>query len=87
MKRNVIDTDFGGRGPYPPILCLPCSPSRDPQEIKRTATHLSWHPDGNKKLAVAYSCLNFQRAPVGMSHESYVWDLGEEEVVLLARED
>ncbi|XP_005412284.1 PREDICTED: dynein intermediate chain 2, axonemal isoform X1 [Chinchilla lanigera] len=48
---------------------------RDPQEIKRTATHLSWHPDGNRKLAVAYSCLDFQRAPVGMSHESYIWDL------------
>ncbi|XP_055448089.1 dynein axonemal intermediate chain 2 isoform X2 [Psammomys obesus] len=48
---------------------------RDPQEIKRTATHLSWHPDGNRKLAVAYSCLNFQRAPMGMSHDSYVWDL------------
>ncbi|XP_023418650.1 dynein axonemal intermediate chain 2 isoform X3 [Cavia porcellus] len=48
---------------------------RDPQEIRRTATHLSWHPDGNRKLAVAYSCLDFQRAPVGMSHESYIWDL------------
>nr|XP_017499480.2 dynein intermediate chain 2, axonemal isoform X2 [Manis javanica] len=48
---------------------------RDPQEIKRPATHLSWHPDGNRKLAVAYSCLNFQRAPEGMSHESYIWDL------------
>ncbi|KAK2503602.1 hypothetical protein MC885_021843 [Smutsia gigantea] len=48
---------------------------RDPQEIKRPATHLSWHPDGNRKLAVAYSCLNFQRAPAGMSHESYIWDL------------
>ncbi|XP_021096643.1 dynein intermediate chain 2, axonemal isoform X3 [Heterocephalus glaber] len=48
---------------------------RDPQEIKRTATHLSWHPDGNRKLAVAYSCLDFQRAPAGMSHESYIWDL------------
>ncbi|XP_008584550.1 PREDICTED: dynein intermediate chain 2, axonemal [Galeopterus variegatus] len=47
----------------------------DPQEIKRTATHLSWHPDGNRKLAVAYSCLDFQRAPVGMSHDSYIWDL------------
>lgn len=54
------------------------APQRDPQEIKRTATHLSWHPDGNRKLAVAYSCLNFQRAPFGMSHESYIWDLGEE---------
>ncbi|XP_058559687.1 dynein axonemal intermediate chain 2 isoform X1 [Neofelis nebulosa] len=48
---------------------------RDPQVIKRSATHLSWHPDGNRKLAVAYSCLNFQRAPEGMSHESYIWDL------------
>ncbi|KAM5273358.1 dynein axonemal intermediate chain 2 [Ctenodactylus gundi] len=48
---------------------------RDPQEIKRTATHLSWHPDGNRKLAVAYSCLDFQRAPVGMSLDSYIWDL------------
>ncbi|NP_001166281.1 dynein axonemal intermediate chain 2 isoform 2 [Homo sapiens] len=48
---------------------------RDPQEIKRAATHLSWHPDGNRKLAVAYSCLDFQRAPVGMSSDSYIWDL------------
>ncbi|XP_036197654.1 dynein intermediate chain 2, axonemal [Myotis myotis] len=48
---------------------------RDPQEIKRSATHLSWHPDGNRKLAVAYSCLNFQRAPEDMSHDSYIWDL------------
>ncbi|XP_066092984.1 dynein axonemal intermediate chain 2 isoform X1 [Saccopteryx bilineata] len=48
---------------------------RDPQDIKRSATHLSWHPDGNRKLAVAYSCLNFQRAPKGMSHDSYIWDL------------
>ncbi|KAJ1071954.1 hypothetical protein AB1E18_015003 [Capra hircus] len=48
---------------------------RDPQEIKRPATHVSWYPDGNRKLAVAYSCLNFQRAPEGMSNESYIWDL------------
>ncbi|XP_049717387.1 dynein axonemal intermediate chain 2 isoform X2 [Elephas maximus indicus] len=48
---------------------------RDPQEIKRAATHLSWHPDGNRKLAVAYSCLDFQRAPVGMSFDSYIWDM------------
>ncbi|XP_020136434.2 dynein axonemal intermediate chain 2 [Microcebus murinus] len=48
---------------------------RDPQEVKRTATHLSWHPDGNRKLAVAHSCLEFQRAPMGMSYDSYIWDL------------
>ncbi|NP_001089510.1 dynein axonemal intermediate chain 2 S homeolog [Xenopus laevis] len=48
---------------------------RDPNEIKRTATHLSWHPDGNRKLAVAYSCLEFQRAPKDMNFESYIWDI------------
>ncbi|XP_077019839.1 dynein axonemal intermediate chain 2 [Tamandua tetradactyla] len=48
---------------------------RDPQDIKRAATHLSWHPDDNRKLAVAYSCLDFQRAPAGMSYDSYIWDL------------
>ncbi|TEA30801.1 hypothetical protein DBR06_SOUSAS4110272, partial [Sousa chinensis] len=57
---------------------------RDPQEIKRPATHISLHPDGNRKLAVAYSCLNFQRAPEGMSNESYIWDLGEKQRGLVA---
>ncbi|XP_053552306.1 dynein axonemal intermediate chain 2 [Bombina bombina] len=48
---------------------------RDPNEIKRTATHLSWHPDGSKKLAVAYSSLEFQRASKDMSFDSYIWDI------------
>ncbi|KAM4662025.1 dynein axonemal intermediate chain 2 [Discoglossus pictus] len=48
---------------------------RDPNEIKRTATSLSWHPDGSKKLAVAYSSLEFQRAPKDMSYDSYIWDI------------
>ncbi|KAG9473519.1 hypothetical protein GDO78_004035 [Eleutherodactylus coqui] len=48
---------------------------RDPNEIKRMATHLSWHPDGNRKLAVAYSCMEFQRAPKDMNYDSYIWDI------------
>nr|XP_033817862.1 dynein intermediate chain 2, axonemal isoform X1 [Geotrypetes seraphini]XP_033817863.1 dynein intermediate chain 2, axonemal isoform X1 [Geotrypetes seraphini] len=48
---------------------------RDPHEIKRTATHLSWHPDRSKKLAVAYSSLEFQRTPKNMSYDSYIWDI------------
>ncbi|XP_028935447.1 dynein intermediate chain 2, axonemal [Ornithorhynchus anatinus] len=48
---------------------------RDPNEIKRTVTHLSWHPDGSKKLAVAYSNLEFQRGLRNMSFDSYIWDL------------
>merc|ERR1711907_34771 len=48
---------------------------KDPQKIKRTATRISWNPDGGKKLAVAYSTLQFQQAPEGMSPNSYIWDL------------
>lgn len=33
---------------------------------------------------MAYSCLNFQRAPEGMSNESYIWDLGEKQRGLVA---
>jgi dynein intermediate chain 2, axonemal len=32
---------------------------RDPNAVKRTATSLHWHPEGNR-LAVAYSVLTFQ---------------------------
>ncbi|XP_071953845.1 dynein intermediate chain 3, ciliary-like [Antedon mediterranea] len=48
---------------------------RDPNEIKRTATHLSWYPDGAKKLAVAYSNLEFQRSSPDTSFDSYIWDI------------
>ena len=36
---------------------------RDPNDVKRTATSINWHPEGpatNGKIAVAYSILNFQ---------------------------
>ncbi|NXH66654.1 DNAI2 protein, partial [Hydrobates tethys] len=48
---------------------------RDPNITKRTATHLSWHPDTCKKLAVAYSSLEFQQNIKDMSFDSYIWDL------------
>lgn len=48
---------------------------RDPNEIKRTATHLSWYPDGSRKLAVAYSNLEFQRSSPNTSFDSYIWDV------------
>lgn len=50
---------------------------RDPNVTKRTATHLSWHPDTCKKLAVAYSSLEFQQNMKNMSFDSYIWDLGK----------
>ena len=49
---------------------------RDPNKVKRTVTGMSWQPDGCRKLAVAYSCLDFQKASKDMSFDSYIWDMG-----------
>uniref|UniRef100_A0A087XWB9 Dynein, axonemal, intermediate chain 2b n=1 Tax=Poecilia formosa TaxID=48698 RepID=A0A087XWB9_POEFO len=48
---------------------------RDPNQVKRTITGLSWHPDGGRKLAAAYCSLDFQKSPPDMSFDSYIWDL------------
>ncbi|KAM6111115.1 dynein axonemal intermediate chain 2 [Pterocles gutturalis] len=48
---------------------------RDPNVTKRTAAHLSWHPDTCSKLAVAYGSLEFQRDGQEVSSDSYIWDL------------
>ena len=49
----------------------------DPAKIKRTAMHISWFTDGPKKLAIAYSSIEFEGSPYGSNMESYVWDVGE----------
>ncbi|NXO66072.1 DNAI2 protein, partial [Phainopepla nitens] len=48
---------------------------RDPNQTKRMATHLSWHPDANRAVAVAYCSLDFQDSRRDMSFDSYIWDL------------
>ena len=51
---------------------------RDPNEVKRTATSINWHPEGTSKIAVSYSILQFQdpRAmDTSMPKNSYIWDL------------
>ena len=45
--------------------------------MKRTATSLSWYPDSTRKLAVAYSILEFQQFQGETSMDSYIWDIGE----------
>ena len=57
-------------------VCV-CVCLRDPNEVKRTVTSLSWRPDGGRKLAAAYSCLQFQKTSRDMSLDSYIWDIGE----------
>lgn len=44
--------------------------------MKRTVSGLSWHPDGGRKLAAAYSCLKFQKPSAAVSLDSFIWDVG-----------
>ncbi|KAJ8319030.1 hypothetical protein KUTeg_004121 [Tegillarca granosa] len=48
---------------------------RDPNEVKRTATNISWYPDGPRKLAVAYCNLEFQGSTPDTCMDSYIWDV------------
>lgn len=53
---------------------------RDPNDVKRTATSINWHPDpaAPAKLAVSYSILNFQDPRFTnsrMPQQSYIWDI------------
>jgi len=58
-----------------PPSCRTVAVFRDPNEIKRSATHISWHPDSQNKLAVSYSILQFQESPEKMSTNAYIWDV------------
>lgn len=49
---------------------------KDPADkVKRSISKISWHPDGPKELAAAYSVMRFQKQPTDMPLESYIWDL------------
>ncbi|XP_063265713.1 dynein axonemal intermediate chain 2 isoform X3 [Prinia subflava] len=48
---------------------------RDPNLPRRMATHLCWHPDANRAVAVAYCSLDFQDSRKNLSFDSYIWDL------------
>ncbi|XP_064532234.1 dynein axonemal intermediate chain 2 isoform X2 [Pseudopipra pipra] len=48
---------------------------RDPSPVRRTATHLSWHPDAGKELAVAYCSLEFQDKRKDIGIDSFIWDM------------
>mmetsp|Transcript_65782 Transcript_65782/g.173658 ORF Transcript_65782/g.173658 Transcript_65782/m.173658 type:complete len:568 (+) Transcript_65782:113-1816(+) len=49
---------------------------KDPNEVKRTVSHISWYPDGGRKLAVAFAIMQFQDWRMDkMSQKSYIWDV------------
>ena len=48
---------------------------RDPSEVKRSVSSVSWHPDGSK-LGVAFSIMQFQDTRMESAPEySYLWDV------------
>lgn len=50
---------------------------RDPNNAKRTATSIDWHPEGSR-IAVSYSIHNFQDKRLldpKMSSSAYIWDI------------
>jgi len=49
---------------------------KDPDPVKRTVSNISWYPDGGKKLAVAFSIMQFQdRRMEQCSINSFIWDV------------
>ena len=51
------------------------NPLRDPNDVPRSIAHISWYPDGTRKLAAAYAMLEFQKSPLGMCLDSYIWEV------------
>ena len=49
---------------------------KDPNQIKRSATSITWHPEVSEmRVGVTYSMLRFQKMPKDMPRESYIWNL------------
>ncbi|GAB5354002.1 hypothetical protein AAMO2058_000082400 [Amorphochlora amoebiformis] len=48
---------------------------KDPCNLNRHATKLSWHPDGSGKIAVSYSTMKFQKMNDDTPRSSYIWDI------------
>lgn len=49
---------------------------KDPNNIKRAATSIQWHPEVTEmRVGVTYAMLRFQQMPVDMPRESYIWNL------------
>ncbi|GAQ88949.1 Cytoplasmic dynein intermediate chain [Klebsormidium nitens] len=64
--------DHSSEQPYAKTLTVFREPT---QRIRRAASYISWYPDGARKLAVAYSILQFQQMPEDMPTSSYIWDI------------
>jgi dynein intermediate chain 2 len=68
-----VHTEYASEPPSTRTLAV----FQDPNEIKRAATKISWHPDLDHKVAVSYSCTQFQQMPDKMPMASYIWDVNK----------
>jgi dynein intermediate chain 2, axonemal len=48
---------------------------RDPAEIRRPVSHLSWSPDGGTKIAATYCQRDFLGDRSSLSSDSYIWEI------------
>lgn len=49
---------------------------KDPNQVKRAVTKISWHPDITEpRVGVSYAQLRFQQMPPNMPKMSYIWNL------------
>lgn len=75
---NIYEDYFGDSVKFHPALppdVKTINVFRDPNPLKRSVTYLCFMPDDGKKLAVSYAVLDFQKAPAGVSLDSYIWAL------------
>ena len=75
LLQDYFEGEFHDHSSEPPSAKT-LSVFKDPNQIKRTVTSISWFPDGGKKLAVSLAMMQFQDWRMDkMSPKSYIWDV------------
>lgn len=62
---------------HEPPSCKTIGVFKDPNDVKRSANKICWHPDDPNKMAISYSILQFQQMPDKMPMSSYIWDVNQ----------
>lgn len=59
-------------------VCVLKDPVSGGDGARRAATKVSWHPEpGSRRLAVAYSVLQFQQTASNVATQAYIWDISK----------
>lgn len=74
LYQQYFDTAIDDYASEPPS-CKTVVVFKTPEDIKRAANKICWHPDLANKVAVSYSVTQFQQMPDRMPLNSYIWDV------------